>query len=132
MTTQEKKKINYLRAKGMSLANIAITLDISINTIKSYCRRNSVPTKQQKPCTCKECGKPIKQDSNRKEKLFCSYQCRMKWWKVHADSLTRNAIYIFNCPVCKKDFEAYGNKTRKYCSHACYINGRFGNRYVSK
>lgn len=30
------------------------------------------------------------------------------------------------CPVCKKPFTVYGNANRKYCSHECYIEDRFG------
>ena len=30
------------------------------------------------------------------------------------------------CPVCKKTFTVYGNANRKYCSHECYIEDRFG------
>ncbi|RXM53885.1 RNA polymerase subunit sigma-70, partial [Clostridium tetani] len=26
---------------------------------------------------------------------------------------------------CGKEFSAYGNKNRKYCSHNCYIRDRF-------
>ena len=29
------------------------------------------------------------------------------------------------CPTCGEEFSAYGTSTRKYCSHACYISGRF-------
>ena len=31
----------------------------------------------------------------------------------------------FRCFVCGVEFKAYGVKTRKYCSHRCYIQGRF-------
>ena len=42
------------------------------------------------------------------------------------DKVNRKANYEFICPHCKKPFSAYGNKNRKYCSHACYIEDRFG------
>lgn len=41
-----------------------------------------------------------------------------------------NAIYTYVCAVCGKQFEAYGNNHRKYCSHKCYINDRFYSRKV--
>lgn len=34
-------------------------------------------------------------------------------------------MYI-HAPCCKKKFTAYGNSNRKYCSHECCINDRFG------
>ena len=32
------------------------------------------------------------------------------------------------CAHCRKEFRSYGNKKRKYCSHACYIAERFRGR----
>ena len=34
-------------------------------------------------------------------------------------------VYTFICPECGKEFTAYGNAKRKYCSHVCYIAARF-------
>lgn len=39
-----------------------------------------------------------------------------------------NAIYTYICAACGKQFEAYGNNHRKYCSNKCYINDRFYSR----
>lgn len=36
------------------------------------------------------------------------------------------ANYECICEYCGKTFLSYGNKNRKYCSHSCYINDRFG------
>ena len=38
----------------------------------------------------------------------------------------RKAVYHFVCACCGEPFTAYGNENRKYCSHSCYIAGRFG------
>ena len=35
------------------------------------------------------------------------------------------AMYPFTCTRCGKEFLSYGNQTRKYCSHDCYIRARF-------
>ena len=58
--------------------------------------------------------------------LSLSEKCRNKWWNSNLDKVNRKANYEFICPHCKKPFSAYGNKNRKYCSHACYIEDRFG------
>lgn len=75
-------------------------------------------------CLC--CGKEVVQPGGRKEKKFYSDKCRNKWWNSNLNKVNRKAIYEFICPHCKKPFSAYGNKNRKYCSHACYIEDRFG------
>ena len=48
--------------------------------------------------------------------------------KEFARQLVRmcKAVYAYICPVCKKEFSVYGNANRKYCSHQCYVAGRFG------
>lgn len=37
----------------------------------------------------------------------------------------RKAFYPLICAECGKEFLSYGNRKRKYCSHACYIKARF-------
>lgn len=43
-----------------------------------------------------------------------------------SEEVNRKANYSCTCAFCGKQFTSYGNKHRKYCSHACYINDRFG------
>nr|WP_297993491.1 hypothetical protein [uncultured Actinomyces sp.] len=52
----------------------------------------------------------------------------MSWWHTHPMMLERRAITTHTCAGCGATFEAYGNKHRKYCTHACYIRTRFGTR----
>ena len=136
MTNTQKERIALLRGKGESYAQIAATLYISENTVKSFCRRNKVysgttpsntqPLSPSPLSICKQCEKEIVQPPKRKKKMFCSYSCRMEWWKVHPEQVQQKAVYSFLCCCCKNEFTAYGNKQRKFCSHACYINARFG------
>jgi hypothetical protein len=35
-------------------------------------------------------------------------------------------MYSFTCAGCGVEFAAYGNASRKFCSHECYIKSRFG------
>ena len=139
MTIEQRKMIDSFRNQGMGYKRIAAQLSISENTVKSYLRRNTQPEKTvPTPVTvqssqaatdthnCLQCGKPVQQNPGRKEKKFCSDTCRNSWWNKHLDQVKRKAIYRFTCPVCQKDFTAYGKRNRKYCSHACYIRGRFG------
>lgn len=136
MTNDQKIKIAELRAAGFGYANIANALGLTKNQVVSYCHRNGLTGEKatqaasDKPDLgiCKNCGKPIVQMPGRKPIKFCSDECCQSWWNAHPDAVTRRAgaIYSFTCAYCGKHFTAYGNKSRKYCSHSCYISGRFG------
>lgn len=137
MTIDEKNRIIQMRKDGLGYGKIAQEMGISRNTIKSFCQRNeltgaaaSMPeitvtdSLEEKPCL--NCGQPVRQNPGRKEKKFCCDACRNKWWNSHLSQVKRKAMYEFVCPACGKPFTAYGNRNRKYCSHECYIEGRFG------
>ena len=137
MTLFQKEQVRRLRTEGMGYSKIAARLGISENTIKSYCKRNklggvmaaSEPEQQdngKEACAfCRNCGKPIERLLGVKPRKFCSDECRMVWWKKHPDQVSQKAVYHLECACCKKPFDSYGNKHRKYCSHACYIKERF-------
>lgn len=121
MLDSQKQDIIALRQEGMSYGEIAKKMGISINTIKSFCRRT--PTRQGEN-VCKHCGKPVEQKAGRREKKFCSDACRMKWWSAHPEMGKRGVRLV--CPVCGKSFMSHRHAKRKYCSHKCYITDRFG------
>lgn len=116
----QKANALYLRSTGLSFAEIAGQLEVSTNTVKSFCLRH-------KGCQfCLNCGTQIQQPPRTRQKKFCSDKCRMKWWNTHTEEVNRKAIYNFVCKCCGKPFQAYGNNHRKYCSNACYVKARFG------
>lgn len=130
----QKEQIRNLRREGMSYAKIAKQVDVSRDAVISFCRRNGLQ-EIKKPIpvvntdaadVCRECGKPLIQVDGMKRRVFCSKECRVKWWKEHPERLNQKAVYQYTCPNCGKPFSAYGNSKRKYCSHACYISDRFG------
>jgi len=135
MTAPQKEKIILLRGRGLSYSRIAAVLYISENTVKTFCRRNNLgrdyvssaaSDDKPNPLFCKQCRNKLTQTPGRRQKIFCSYSCRIAWWNAHPEQIIRKAIYTFTCPSCHEEFAAYGNKNRKYCSHDCYINTRFG------
>ena len=126
MTNEQRERITALHQQGYGYIKISQMLGVSDNTVRSFCRRNDVD-KSTKAATviCKQCCKQIKPISGRKPKKFCSDACRVSWWNHHLECVNRKAIYQFTCQHCGMSFSAYGNCSRRYCSHACYIAHRF-------
>jgi endogenous inhibitor of DNA gyrase (YacG/DUF329 family) len=136
LTTEQKEMINGMRSEGHSYSQIAVYLDISENTVKSFCRRNNLQSKalvvsfkeditKVDNVACKNCGKPLKQKPKQKQKKFCSDKCRFEWWSNNKESLNKKAMYNIRCCYCGNEFESYGNKNRKYCKHSCFIMDRY-------
>ena len=127
MTELQKHQIMNLREKGYGYIKIANELGISVNTIKSFCRRqNIIKPKADDKHYCKCCGKEVEQTKGRKEKKFCSDSCRMKWWNGNLDKVNRKAYRQRKCLKCGNEFTVYGSKKKKFCTHECYILFRFG------
>ena len=136
MTNEEKSRIAKMREDGVGYKRIAQALGLSEGTVKTYCHRNGLTGAgtdstektsnaiHQQPC--KYCGAMILQIPGRKEKKFCSDDCRNRWWNKHLAEATRKNMSNYVCPACGKTFSAYGKRNRKYCSHDCYIIDRFG------
>ena len=64
ITNYQKHSILQMRRGGMTFAEIGEALDLSSNTVKSVCRRNTLKEQQDGhlPGTvCKNCGEPLKQ-----------------------------------------------------------------------
>jgi endogenous inhibitor of DNA gyrase (YacG/DUF329 family) len=123
-TQMQKNEILKLRSQGCSYNNIALRLSISVNTVKSVCRRNVVEPIDLKNARCKQCGQPISLREKHRPKQFCSDKCRKDWWLEH--NVKSKTEYSVTCSFCGKMFKSYGSKNRKYCSHQCYIADRFG------
>ncbi len=126
MTNEQKKQIMVLRRQGYGYSKIAQMLSISENTIKSYCRRNDLSLEAlNNTAACKQCGKLIIIKEKCKPRQFCSDRCRVAWWSSHEHKSHAKTTYHFVCEKCGLHFESNGNKSRKYCSHKCYIAARF-------
>ena len=85
--TDKNQRIAELRKQNYSYSFIGKVLSLSPNTVKSICRRShfdaSGPrkTKEQKQNAplCKYCHRLLA--GGRKERSFCSEECRTNWWK---------------------------------------------------
>lgn len=127
MISDKKERMIELRRQGYSCSKIAEMLSVSINTVKSYCRRNKLQTSSTKEIHfCKQCGTTISIKDKYRPRLFCSDKCRVQWWKEHNHRVYPKPVYHLVCRNCGADFSSVGNRRQKYCSHACFISARFG------
>ena len=126
MTNGEKARIAQMRKRGLGYAEIARSLGMSVNTVKSYCQRSGVKPLEKKTAqsgdVCRQCGSVLKLTPGRKRKWFCSDAYRLCWWHAHRE-MGQNARTVL-CASCGKAFVT--DRAQKYCSHACYIRTRFG------
>lgn len=138
MTALQKEEIYKLRLQGLGYKAIARELLLSVDAIKRYCKRHHLngPAEIVKlnaevilknSGLCLFCKKPIRQKKRGRTKKFCSNICKCAWWKEHPEQHCQRsgAVYQYTCNNCGRQFSAYGNKQRKYCSHACYIKSRY-------
>lgn len=80
MTKYEIEILNIMRSRGKTATDIALALQVSVNTVRSYIRRH--PPEDAVRIGCRRCGKPILQVKGRKAKYFCSDRCRNAWWNA--------------------------------------------------
>ena len=122
MTLEEKQKIYLLKKEGYGYKKIASELGLSADSVKSFLKRN--PLDLELVGTCKRCGTTITSTKGKKRKQFCSDRCRWDWWNSHIKDVNKKAYYVKVCKFCGKEFTAYGNQKRVYCTHACYIKDK--------
>ena len=87
MTDAQKDSIRQMRRRGLPYAAIATALGLSLNTVKSFCRRADirvagVPQKNSSN-TCEQCKAPLVHLPGRKKKRFCCDKCRYDWWNAN-------------------------------------------------
>lgn len=136
MTKDQQTKILALCAEGMRYCEIAVQLGMSVNTLKSYCRRHDIHPKTKEELiaaanACPYCGQAIQAHSGRKRR-FCSDACRVAWWREHPDQLKPKTTVQRICACCGIPFNCYPTKERLFCSHPCYIQARFGGAHVDE
>lgn len=131
MNSIEREQIITLRTAGQSYTRIADALGISVNSVKSFCRRNALSgctgssvkhIKAEAPLgatACEQYGCPVQQTPGRKHKRFCSDVCRTAWWNAHRTQVRRKTTRTFCCARCGMQFSRYGVTRRSFCSRSC-------------
>lgn len=128
MHEKQKQAIAMLRLQGGSYAEIADYLNLSPNTVKSFCLRNKITPVSQTGLEdvdnpkgiCKNCGAALEQVPGGRKKTFCSDRCRYIFW----NRSRREKPYRLTCQHCGRKFISFGNKNRAYCSRECYVLSR--------
>ena len=80
MTKQQKATVELLRKEGLTYREIGEKIGVSTSVVKVYFYR-----KQHhlvKPPLCDQCRQPINATVFRKNRRFCSPECRVKWWRL--------------------------------------------------
>jgi endogenous inhibitor of DNA gyrase (YacG/DUF329 family) len=137
MTDFEAAQVKEMRLNGMGYRAIAEALGLSRDIVRNHCKAKgmggyvaatvkNLKEREVQNGICLCCGEEISQQGNGRPRKFCSEKCRRQWWKTHPEEGNRKAVYTQVCARCGKEFTAYGNSHRKYCSHDCYIRARFG------
>ena len=80
MTQEQQQEIRRLRAMGEGYKRIGAILNLSVNTVKSFCRRDSAVNPLQSrekgnQAACLRCGRPLVLIPGRRKRLFCSDAC---------------------------------------------------------
>ncbi len=120
MTKTEQMQATIMRENGYSYGQIANELEISINTIRSFCQRKHLEIKDHKDVHfCKSCG--VQLDKTRRK--FCSRKCKTDWWNHHKPETKGQTEKV--CPTCGKTFRFFPSQKRIFCSHPCYIKQKF-------
>lgn len=120
----QKQVILTMYQEGHPYAEIANSLLLSPNTVKSICYRSGLkPVIYEKlnQHICKNCGKPLRQTQGGRKKVFCSDKCRYNWWNRKRG----RQPYRLICSQCGREFISLGNRKRKFCGRECYLLSRY-------
>ena len=81
MTKQQKATVELFRKEGMTYREIGEKIGVSTAVVKMYFYRQQ--HQLVKPPLCDQCHKPINATVFRKNRRFCSPECKAKWWSLH-------------------------------------------------
>lgn len=127
LDVREESAIAALYADRLSYRRIAELLGLPASAVRRHTATLPEPHAQVPDTVvgwCPWCGNRLYQRDDGKTQRFCCTKHRREWWSHHPDARTHTATYSYTCVGCGKPFSAYGNKTRKYCTHACYVAHR--------
>ena len=121
MTNEQRETITHMQRIGKGYRTIASETGLSVNSVKSWCRRH--PIEVERKDRCKQCGSALVQIPGKRTRLFCSDQCRLRWWATHPECRGHRVTYVHTCRFCGKVFT--NNRVKAdYCGRACFAKTR--------
>ena len=125
MTNEQRAIILAMRERGEKYQAIAEKTGIAVGTIRSFFARynKGVVIRPVSSDICLQCHQPILCRKVKRNRTFCSDQCRSKWWNAHRENLSTASAHQTICKVCRKKIITYSGA--KYCSRACYFIDRY-------
>ncbi len=121
MNDLQIEQINRLRRDGKGYRAIASELELPVNSVKSWCRRHPIEIESIGKCLC--CGTEIISRPHKRQRRFCSDECRLVWWKDNPDKRTFKTKYSHVCRYCGAEF--FNNRIRAdYCCRECFAKAR--------
>lgn len=138
LTELQQEQIRQLRSQGVGYREIGNQLNLNRDEVRYFCKKRNLNGHREavqanleimleNGMMCKFCGAFLTQPHTGRKRHFCNDECRRKWWNQNRDKIRKrpSAIYGFTCKRCGKEFTAYGNSHRQYCSHECFISDRY-------
>lgn len=116
----DQQRIANLRACGWGYKKISEYCGLSRDQVRTYCVKHDLeaatPIMER---VCSWCGRALTSIDSRAR--FCSGACRHESWR---SGLHRTKT----CQGCGQTFNAFDKPDQQYCTHACYIQARFGTK----
>lgn len=134
MSEQEKQYIVKQRALGKSFSQIGRELGRGESSVR-YAFNHIVDTEPKAGETaplaalgteapimpkCKYCGRDFKRPALSGKQMFCSARCRNAW----GNEQKRRTPYGRVCEQCGREFTAFGNPHKRFCSRKCFADSR--------
>jgi hypothetical protein len=120
VTDKQKSDISVLLQTGIGHDTIARITGLPADQVEDCCKELAYASVSG-IVFCKACGAPVAQTPKKRRKIFCSEECRRKWWKEHPEQ--SRALHPRICAYCGKEYKASRSKSM-YCSHECYMKAR--------
>lgn len=134
MSEQEKQYIVKQRAMGKSFVQIGRELgrgESSVRYVFNHIMDEETKADEVIPTAflgtgtsgtpkCRYCGREFMRPAMGGKQLFCSARCRNAW----GNEQKRRTPYSRVCEQCGREFTAFGNPHKRFCSRKCFADSR--------
>lgn len=112
MTREQQEEIRRLRAQGEGYKKIGALLDLSVNTVKSFCRRDAD----------RGHDRSAEQEDTRNLSVVTNEESNIGNQQEEHDAVEHVPSDALLCLRCHKPITSQGKRrTRKFCSDSCKV-----------